>query len=757
MGRTWVQASMLAAAICAAVPVAALAQSTATTSATGPASTSSLHTAVLQDLQELAQSLSDPVAPQPQRDEAARRLASRNTPDAIALTRQILTDSGNPRSQLAVARALAGSMSPDPSLVDPLSGLLGPDARLTAAAADALALYKSAPDALMALSTFARSSPTAQDAKQREPARVATIAAIGTLVEKRAAGTLMELLRSDLESDAIRNAAADALANLTGLRDYGRDGQRWNGWWDGVSQQPEADFRADMLAARAQRADVLQRREDDLSARLRTALDEQYLAAARDQKPTTLLRYLSDENPVVRAFGATLVVEEARNANPPTAAMRERLRTMVSDSDTDVRIEVATTLRAVNDPAALDVLRVQLSQETNTDARIAQIGALGTIGDARAVQSVLPLVDDPSDAVTVAAIRALGQLGSAVRQTDAATTAQVRDKLVAVLKGRAAKPGQESLRATTVTALAPVADHTFTPLFVQLLNAREAAIVRIAALNALATVGDPKASDRLTELFDPQTTERDVRLAAVRAIGSLGGFEYAQALLQRMDKNQEPDEEIRGAAFSSLNRILPSGNAAGLKQLADQFRREPQLRLSVLKVLVDKLRKDGGAPLAVELQNLGQVQSEPSIALYREAAESFKTALDIWQAQGQPGPVIEDLKISYLNALIKSGQYAEGSKFAEDQIAVDKGFSETVFQRVNSEVGDLTQRNDRVNALRLIAAFKPLKMGRYNDRLAEMEAVIQRELNAKDIVRPAGNATGPSLDAWLLQLDGQMA
>src|SRR5690606_12284675 len=126
------------------------------------------------------------------------------------------------------------------------------------------------------------------------------------------------------------------------------------------------------------------------AARLRGLLNEQYLAAGRDQRPATLLRYLSDENPVVRAFGAALVVDEARSANPPTAAMRERLRAMISDSDTEVRIAVATTLRAVNDPAALDALGVQLSQETNTDARIAQIGALGEIGDVRAVQSLLP-------------------------------------------------------------------------------------------------------------------------------------------------------------------------------------------------------------------------------------------------------------------------------------------------------------------------------------------------------------------------------
>ncbi len=737
---------MMAAAISAVVPVVSLAQQAGSNiAATSPATTG--YNGVLQDLQSLGQLLSDPVAPQPQRDEAARRLASRESDDAKATLRQILVDGNNPRSQLAVAKALSEVTNPDPQFIDPLRKLLGPDARLTGAVADALALYKMAPVAVTALCDFAAQSLNAVNAKPIEPARIAAIKAIGTLVDQQAAETLIGLLRSDLESDAIHIAATNALQGLTGQTDYGHDAGRWMAWWDEIGKLPADEFRARTFAQRALRTDVLDRREQDLAARLRTALNEQYFAVPREQKPTALLRYLTDESPVVRAFAAGLVVEEARNANPPTPAMRERLRAMISDSDTDVRIEVASALRSVNDPAALDVLRAQLAQERSTDARIAQIGALGTIGDPRAVLSVLPLVDDPSQSVSLAAIRALGQLGPAVKQNDPTATTQVREKLVEILKGPAARAGEETLRATTVGALAPYADNTFTTLFVQLLNARESSIVRIAALNAMATVGDAKVSDRIPELFDPKTTDRGVRLAAVRALGALGAFEHASALLVRMDPTQEPDAEVRTAAESSLNRILPSGNPAGLRQLADQFRRDPAKRLNVLKVLVDKLQPDNDANLAGEQQNLGQVQSE--LGLHREAAEAYRSALVFWRTQNGSQAIVDSITGRYLRELLKSGQFSEASQFAADSIARDAEIIPTVYQQVRGEVDELRVREELTNALRLVAAFKPIKLQRYNSTLQELEGQLQIELNGKAATRPAGNALPPPMNSWL--------
>jgi HEAT repeat protein len=749
----WVRTTVLATAIGAGLPSLALAQTAPGTPADAPLV---LTDAIQQEIQQLSQTLNDPVSSQAQRDEAARRLVERQSDSATAVLRRVLADANNPRGQTSVALALADFPTEDVSFIAPLASLLGPDARLTSAAAMALAGYKYNARALKALGDFAHLSPVGVEGKQREASRIGVLNALGTLPDKRAAAILVDLLRSDLESPAVHNAAADALATLSSQPALGHDAARWLQWWDKASQQTDFDFRTAMLTARAAHADRADRRKESLSGRLQGVLNEQYLATARDQKPAVMARYLADEDPTVRVFGAELVVEEARNANPPTSATREQLRSMIGDSDAAVRTEVAATLRAVNDQEALDALCVQLSQESDTAAKIAQINALGTFGRPRAVRALLPLTDDASDLIAVAAIRALGQIAPALKQGDPGLMAQVRDRLVQILKGPAAKAGEESLRAATIYSLAPLADASFTPMFLQMLNPREATQVRIATLHAIATVGDPNAADRVAEMFDPQT-ERDVRLAAVKTIGSVGRFEFASPLLRRMDPAEEPDAEIRATAAASLKQILPSGSKRGLKELADQFRQDPVQRLNVLKVLVDKLAKDNDPDLAFEQQNLGEVQMNPQVGLYHDAAASFKGALEYWKTKDQPASVTEILNVQYLKALLKSGQFAEATTFAAQIIGDDQANAQTVFQVVSAESEELRKRDDFSGALRVIAPFKDLKLGQYNAKLLAMESDIQSQLAKRTTTKPTGNARGPRERNWAGEILGALA
>jgi HEAT repeat protein len=751
MAHHWIRTTVWITAISAGLPSLALAQAT-----TAPEAPLVISDAMQREIQLLSQTLNDPVSTQTQRDEAARRLAERQSDDAMTVLRQVLQDSNNPRGQTSVALALADFPTADVSFIAPLSALLGNDARLTSAAAMALAGYKYNGQVLKALGDFAHLSPVGVEGQQREASRVAVLNALGTLPDKRAAAILIDLLRSDLESSTIHNAAADALATLSSQNTLGHDADRWVQWWNQASQQTDFDFRTAMLTARAAHADLADRREQSLSSRLHGVLNEQYLSTARDQKAGLMARYLSDDNPTVRAFGAELVVEEARNANPPTSATRDQLRAMIGDSDATVRTEVAVTLRAINDQDALDALCVQLSQESDTEAKIAQISALGTFGRPRAATTLLPLTENSSDLIAIAAVRALGQIAPALKQGDPTLMAQVRDRLVKVLKGPAAKAGEESLRAAAISSLAPLADASVTPMFLQMLNPREASEVRIATLNAIAMVGDPNSADRIAEMFDPQT-ERDVRLAAVKAIGSVGRFEFASPLLRRMDPAEEPDPEIRAAAAMSLKQILPSGSKRGLKELADQFRQDPVQRLNVLKVLVAKLAKDNDPDLPFEQQNLGETQMSPQVGLYHDAAASFKAALDYWKTRDQPAAVTEILNVQYLKALLKSGQFADATQFADEIITDDQANAQTVFQVLSAETDDLRKREDFSGALRLITSFKALKMGQYNAKLTAMEVDIQNQLAQRTTTKPSGNARGPRELYWANDAMGGLA
>ncbi len=329
IGRRRISAILLAAfAVAAARPLHAQ------TPPTGD-QTAAPSEAAAKDLQSLGAILNDESASQTKRDEAARRLVSRQSPEARAVLQNTLVDVGNRGGQLAVARALATDPQPDPAFITPLNALLGPDKNLTEAAAAALANFKASPELLGLLTSFATAT------SKFEPSRIAVIKALGTLADKRAAATLAEILANETETQTIHNAAADALADMTGLRQNGRDVQRWLQWWETEKAQSEAQWREAMLNNRATRYDQLQQRHAALTDEVENILTDQYETSLESRKPERLMRYLTSPQPEIRMIGARIIYNDTieNRAIPPVA--RAQLRQMVGDSSPEVRLEVA--------------------------------------------------------------------------------------------------------------------------------------------------------------------------------------------------------------------------------------------------------------------------------------------------------------------------------------------------------------------------------------------------------------------------------
>src|SRR5881392_3572631 len=76
------------------------------------------------DVQQQEAILTDPGATPAQRDDAAKRLVSRTSKEADDVLFKILKNFANRDAQLAVARALASDLTPQPAFVDPLLELL---------------------------------------------------------------------------------------------------------------------------------------------------------------------------------------------------------------------------------------------------------------------------------------------------------------------------------------------------------------------------------------------------------------------------------------------------------------------------------------------------------------------------------------------------------------------------------------------------------------------------------------------------------
>lgn len=653
-----------------------------------------------------------------QRDEAARRIASRATPEARAAVINSLRDLGNPAAQLSMAKALAEATHPDPQAVDPLFAMMDSQP-LAEAAAKALANYKDQPGVLTRLINIA------QARNRSEWARVPVIRAIGTLVEKRAAEFLINTTRSRDENQAIINAAADALVTMTGLTENGRDLQRWERWWQANSAKNDNDFRNDILASRVAAFDQLKARYLALSSEVYALLKDAYVAAPDAQKKEMVLRYLRNTKPEVRAVGAQLVFEDKiidARVIPPE--VQEELRKMVGDSATNVRLQVAKTLGALNDPAALQPLLTQLAQETDPDVRAAIATALGPIRDLKAVPPLLNVVNDDSFAVARAAADALKELGPKLRDDNPNLASQTAARLNEVLQKTEGKTGAQELRESLVEAMATLRQHDLMRTFQGLLNQNESVRVRRAALKGLGEIGDPKAADMIVpSLTDQQSA---IRLEAVLAMGKVATVENADAIANRVDPQQESDESVRGEAWKVFQSLLPQMEPPRLQAFADRFSKDPNQRLVILSQLADKQLKTNDVDgLALTRENLGQVSMQLNDP--KAAAIYYQQALSAHE--NDTGTVKERLVQNTTNALLQSKQYPEAAKFASDLLKKSNEFQDIVGSSFRDEAERLNKANDPTSALEVIKeadTIDPPLAPKYRQQLQDAKDAAQK-------------------------------
>jgi len=206
---------------------------------------------------------------------------------------------------LAAARALATpvapGIAPDERFIDPLSRLLGANADLTAAAAQALAVFKGNAIVRERLNQFAL------NLTQLTSSRVAVIRGMGRLVDKQTAANLVRLL--DQDNARIRDAAAEALAEMTGFAQLGRDVQSWRAWWRDNQNKSDADWASELLTrATGQKAD-LDRRMQLNREKLYDLLRTEYQRPDAD-KPKILLENLRHDSEDVRLETVRIVLDE---------------------------------------------------------------------------------------------------------------------------------------------------------------------------------------------------------------------------------------------------------------------------------------------------------------------------------------------------------------------------------------------------------------------------------------------------------------
>jgi HEAT repeat protein len=681
--RWWTKAVCLSALAVVLPPGLTLAQSSGPANATTAPETapSAATTEPFDPLQEAITTLQDPQQPQEVRDLAAKKLVAWHSRDNVksTLLDELKADRGG---QLSVARALAAIPWTDPDFIAPLFTLVEDlDVPRITAAADALANYKSDEDVLRRLLDISR-------IQGKSDARVPVIRALGTLDQKFIADGLVGLLKDD--DPLIQQAAADALADMTGIRTYDRDIHKWLAWWSENAQKSNADFQIELQRHRSDSymTELLRRtgmEESDLRL-----LQDIYDQAPQAEQPGILMRYLRNANPSVRELGADEVFYGLGSTNPPSAAAVRETRRLLSDDSSDVRLHAAKAL--YDNPSSAAAMVGQLQVETDDAVRAALIHSLAPLADVTALRFMVQALanENPIDVQTEAA-DGLKQGAAAVR-ADPDLLRSARDALLGALD-RTGLPGTEHLQAAILGALGALQDNTLVPQFLHYLVAGQPKEVRQAALTALGELKEPDLADEIIKnLADP---DQDIRKAAVQALGTVPQGIYKSSLVDRLN---DSDADVAAAAWIALKSWLPDLDKDDLEDLVGQLKNKPNYELEVLLALRDRLedesknaktadaRQNAAQLLAGQEQEIGDVMLN-NLDQPGPAADYYGQALDFFDSNAGSPTVIDTLCGDRVDALLAAHHWDDAASFASDEIKKYTDNSDPTLRQIPDTIG----------------------------------------------------------------------
>jgi len=698
--------------------------------------------------QQPAAVLSDPAASQQQRDEAARRLVGRPTPQGKQALMVALQTAQNVGGQIAAARALAEQQPPDPDFISPLFAAFGANRTLTDEAATALANYKRHPEVQTRLIDLAsrRAGP--------EWIRYAAIRALGASADKRSVDVLIRLLRNPDESPQIRNRAAEALASITGINDFGQDLALWEQWWGQAQRQSDAEFRDDVLVRKSSQHDRDQAHINRLTEELKLALVDQYQAAPADQKEGLLLGYLRSDEPVQRVVGVEQAANDFQSARPVPPSVREQMRSMIGDSSSAVRKSVAIALKNLNDAPSVDPMLQQLTVESDPEARAEMAKAIGKLAasseqETRAAPVLLRLLASGSNQIARAATGAFADIGPQLAAKDPALAQQVGMALRGLLDRTAnsKSPADIDLRADVVEALAPLKQRELVQLYLAMLNpAREAKSVRISVLHALRDLGERQTAEAIADQL--KEGDDDLVEAAVEALGKVGpNANQLEALRPLLDPANRRNDGIRDSAWRVIESSLPQLRDEDLNQWAHRFGtdwHEPQRQIIVLKTLA---KNQTASKKLDELATTQQQIADASMLLQPpdrdSAAAYYKLALDYY-SQNAGGFQLDYLIRTYLQTLLTSGKFSDAINFAQTTLTRDPTRQPQMASAIRAHADALVQsgtQEDLRKAGELVDQAIKMQPPLANQYLSQLQDV--REQINKKLSESAPPTTGP--------------
>ncbi len=635
------------------------------------------------------------------RQDAADQLVARS--DSAAQVHQILRNPDNQPGQIAAARALAKLAQPDPAFITDLQSLLGTNAEMTEPAAQALAAisFDDHPEVFATLKSYINNPGNP------ETGRAIVIRSLGQIVQKTVADYLIQVLNYQGQSPAIANASTTALADLTGISSFGRNGQRWTQWWIGIRNASPAEFRSSVLNTRDLQFKIFKQHDAQLVQSAKAHLQQDYLDLLNLDKGAAqqmLLGLLNDRVAEIRDKGVDLVYSNALTNNSVYTGVRGKLLSLINDPDQNVRLDVVKVLLYVNDHDAGKLLIARLKLEQALQIRVEIVNALGKLQDPQAVPALLDLLHDSQPELVIAAANAIANLGDNLRKSDPAIAGKAADQLHRIVDPPNAPAARDDVRAACLTALAALHDKLSLGLFLRLVQPAESSQVRQAALLGLGSLGDTNANQQVINQLDDN--DRAVRAAAAVALQTTATPEQADEIFRKM--KSDPDPKVSDALWVAMQNLYTQERPADLDHWASELSYDPDKRLLTLQKLGDAYAAEK------DLENLAQNQQAIADVLMQvkpprplDAIRNLQEALKFKRGPGKEDPdKLEAIVGTLLDDELEASQWSDATAFAAEQIKIDPVYQTIVGPRIKNKADELSTRNpDAANSL-IDAAMK---------------------------------------------------
>jgi HEAT repeat protein len=263
-------------------------------------------------------------------------------------------------------------------------------------------------------------------------------------------------------------------------------------------------------------------KDNDAHVRVATVEALGRIRDARSLEPLTLA--LKDRDHLVRAATAAALsgFDDAKAVPPLIATLK--------DQNWNVRQSVAEALGRLKDPSAVEPL-LPLLKDKDHDVRASTIEALAELRDARAVTALVEALADSQTAVRQVAAGALRKIDPNWARSEAAQRA------VPALKTALQSPEYWVRHSATETLDIINAQPTQEP-------------AAVGGLDDTVQIRRRSVQDLFIGVLSDY--DRDLRLAAVEALGRLGDSRAAAALTVSL---QDEDDWVRAAAEAALERL----------------------------------------------------------------------------------------------------------------------------------------------------------------------------------------------------------